>query len=168
METGIFLSGLESSQLRQNPSIIISAVKKFSHLFSFLLWAEPLLESFGITLRHGVNDGQDEVTHHYDDQLLKCPGQPVFSLWRAHSTSVVKLLPLGLQVFLEWLLQRWTNAGDSTGSRVRSPKEKWYIWEEKKEKMLKKEPLTAWNKKAGMDRKSWKKLKLSAELVKSF
>lgn len=124
MEKGIFLPGLESSQLRQNPSIIISAVKKFSHLFSFLLWAEPLLDSFGITLCHGVNDGQDEVTHHYNDQLLKYPGQPVFSLWCAHSTSVVKLLPLGFQVFLEWLLQRWTYARDSTGSRVQYPKEK--------------------------------------------
>lgn len=32
--------------------------------------------------------------------------------------------------------------------------------------MLKKNPLTAWNQKVGMDTKSLKKLKLSAELVK--
>lgn len=80
MEKGIFLPGLEFSQLRQNPSIIISSVKNISCLFSFLLWVQPLLDSFGITLCHGVNDGQDEVTHHYNDQLLKHPGQPVFSL----------------------------------------------------------------------------------------
>lgn len=36
----------------------------------------------------------------------------------AHFASVVKLLPLGLQVFLEWLLQRRTYAGDSTGGVV--------------------------------------------------
>lgn len=114
MEKGIFLPGLESSQLRQNPSIIISSVKNISCLFSFLLWVQPLLDSFGITLCHGVNDGQDEVTHHYNDQLLKHPGQPVFSLRCAHFAFVVKLLPLGFQVFLEWLLQRWTNARDST------------------------------------------------------
>lgn len=38
----------------------------------------------------------------------------------------------------------------------------------KEGKMLKKNPLTAWNQKVGMDRKSLKKLKLSAELVKFY
>lgn len=36
----------------------------------------------------------------------------------ARFAFVVKLLPLGFQVFLEWLLQRWTYAGDSTGGPV--------------------------------------------------
>lgn len=78
---GIFLPDLESSHFKeQNPSILISAGKNFP-AYLVLLWVQPLLDSFGVTLCHGVNDGQDEeVTHHYNNQLLKHPGQPVFSL----------------------------------------------------------------------------------------
>lgn len=151
---------MESSQLRQNPSILISAGENFSCLFSFLLCVKPLLDSFGITLCHGVNDGQDEVTHHCNDQLLKHPGQPVFSLRGAHLAPVVKLLPLGLQVFLEWLLQRWTYAGDSTGSRDNTPRKKAHLGR-KEEKMLKIYPLTAWIQKAGIGRKKKKRKTIS-------
>lgn len=77
---------------------------------------------------------------------------------------MVKLLPLGFQVFLEWLLQRWTYARDSTGSRVQYPKEKDTFGKKRRKNV--KNPLTAWNQKVGMDRKSLKNLKLSAELVK--
>ena len=78
---------------------------------------------------------------------------------------MVKLLPLGLQVLLEWLLQRWTYAGDSTGSRDNNPRKKVHLGREEG-KMLKKNPLTAWIQKAGIGRKR-KKVKLSAELAKS-
>lgn len=87
-------------------------------------------------------------------------------LWCAHFTSVVKLLPLGLQVFLEWLLQRWTYAGDSTGGRDNTPRTKVHLGR-KEGKMLRKNPLTAWIQKAGIGRKK-KKVELSAELVKSW
>lgn len=78
--------------LRQNPSILISAGKNFSCLFGFLLWVQPLLDSFGVTLCHGVNDGQDEVTHHYNNQLLKHPGQPVFSLQEERQNNPREML----------------------------------------------------------------------------
>lgn len=98
-----------------------------------------------------------------------CPtrwGREGSHLWCAHFTSVVKLLPLGLQVFLEWLLQRWTYGGDSTGGRDNTPRKKVHLGR-KEGKMLRKNPLTAWIQKAGIGRKK-KKVKLSAELVKSW
>jgi hypothetical protein len=77
---------------------------------------------------------------------------------------VVKLLPLGLQVFLEWLLQRRTYARDSTGSRVQSHKEKIHLGRKAGE-MLKKTHLPPGLKKQGLTKKRNKIQQ--AELLKS-
>lgn len=41
-----------------------------------------LLSSLGVALSHGVDDGEDKVTDHDQNHLLKDPCQPVLSLHR--------------------------------------------------------------------------------------
>lgn len=58
-----------------------------------LLWVPLLLQPFGVTLSHGVDDGDDEVADHDQHHLLKHPRQPVLILQikgKLKSTTLIK------------------------------------------------------------------------------
>lgn len=98
-----------------------AAAEKRSHLDAGGVFAPPslallfrvpqLLQTLGVALGHGVDDGDDEVAHHDQHHLLKHPRQPVLIRWPTFS-SMVQFVLLGFQVLTEGLLERWPNFRD--------------------------------------------------------